>query len=75
MANTVVLVTNEERAARQDCVEQALASVRIEGLEPDEETKAIAERYVDGELTIWQMGEEIRAANARKYGSVHVPRD
>lgn len=61
-----------ERAARQDAIDQAMASVRLEGLEPSEEAKAIAMRFVDGELTIQQMGEEIRAMNARKHGPVHL---
>ena len=72
MTNTAALITDQERVARLDCIGQALASVRLEGLEPSEEAKAVFERFVSGELTIEEMGEEIRAMNARKYGPVHV---
>ncbi len=75
MTNTAALTTDQERAARQDCIGPALASVRLEGLEPSEEAKAVFERFVSGELTIDQMGQEIRAMNARKYGPVHVSGD
>jgi len=49
--------------------------VRLEGLEPTDAAKSIFERYVSGELTIEQMGAEIRALNAREFGPVHVSRD
>lgn len=45
------------------------------GLEPTDAAKSIFERYVSGELTIEQMGAEIRALNAREFGAVHVSRD
>jgi hypothetical protein len=63
---------DSERSVRQDAIDQALASVRLEGLEPTEEAMAIARRFAGGELTIAQMGEEIRALNARIYGPLHV---
>jgi len=40
-------------------VENALASVRIEGLEPSAEAKGIFERYVDGDLTLKEMGRAV----------------
>ncbi|MBM3764124.1 MAG: hypothetical protein FJW32_01920 [Acidobacteria bacterium] len=43
----------EQRALE---IENALASVRIEGLEPSAEALAIFERYVEGELTLEEMG-------------------
>jgi hypothetical protein len=70
-----VRITDEERHRRQAAIDQSLASVRLEGLEPSEDAKAIARRYIEGELTVIEMGEEIRALNARQFGSVHVSGD
>ncbi len=65
----------QERAEREARIERAIASVRLEGLEPTDGAKSIFDRYVSGELTIAQMGIEIRALNAREFGPVHVSRD
>ena len=65
-------LTDKERAERRASVSQSLASVRLEGLEPTAEAKAIFERYAEGELTLDEMGQEIQALNARQFGSVHV---
>jgi antitoxin VbhA-like protein len=70
-----VTITDQERAERQARIERATASVRLEGLEPTDAAKSIFGRYVSGELTIEQMGAEIRALNAREFGPVHVSRD
>ena len=66
-------ITEQQRAERLDEVRQALASVRLEGLEPGEDAHSIYQRYVDGELTLEQMGAEIQALHDRKYGPVPVP--
>jgi len=68
-------ITDRERVKRLEEVRQALASVRLEGLEPGEEAKAIFQRYVDGESTLDQMGEEIEALHEREYGPVHLSRN
>ena len=68
-------LTDKERAVRRARVERALASVRLEGLEPTDEAKAIYDRYVAGELTVDETAEEILALNARKFGPVHVSGD
>jgi hypothetical protein len=49
-------------------VSQALASVRLEGLEPGYEALSIYQRYVDGELTLEQMGAQVEALHDREYG-------
>ena len=59
-------ITDQERAARRFGVENAMASVRLEGLEPTDGAKAIFERYVSGELTMDEAGEAIRALHVRK---------
>jgi len=68
-------VTEKERVERQARIDRAMASVRLEGLEPTDAAKSIFDRYVSGELTIEQMGAEIRALNAREYGPVPISRD
>jgi hypothetical protein len=65
----------QEKAERLARIERATASVRLEGLEPTDAAKVIFERYVSGELTLEQMGTEIRALNAREFGPVHVSGD
>lgn len=61
-----------ERAQRKAAAEQALASIRLEGLEPTESAKAIVARYISGELTIEELVEEIRSLNAREFGPIHI---
>ena len=68
-------ITDQERVQRRARIERAIASVRLEGLEPTAAARAIFNRYVSGELTIDEMGAEIRALNAREFGPVHVSGD
>lgn len=68
-------VAENERAKRLDTVRQALSSVRLEGLEPGPEAHSIYHRYVEGELTLDQMGAEIDALHDREYGPVPVSRN
>jgi hypothetical protein len=68
-------MTDREKSERQARIERAIASVRLEGLEPTDAAKAIFQRYVAGELTIDEMGAEIRALNVREFRPVHVSRD
>ena len=72
---TMTPTIKQERAERQARIECAMASVRLEALEPMDEAKSIFDRYVSGELTIEQMGIQIRALNAREFGPVHVSGD
>ena len=54
---------------------RALASVRLEGLEPTEAAKSVFDRYVAGDLTTREVAAEIQALNAREFGPLHVPGD
>jgi hypothetical protein len=63
------------KAGRQARIKRAIASVGLEGLEPTDTATLIFDRYVSGELTIEQMGTEIRALNAREFGPAHVSPD
>jgi len=75
MSVGVTPITERERVERQARIERAIGSVRLEGLEPTDAAKSIFQRYVDGELTIEEMGAEIRALNAREFGPVHLSGD
>jgi Antitoxin VbhA len=75
MAGIVKPISEQERAVRRDCVEDALASVRLEGLEPSNGAKTIFDRYVAGDLTTDEMVAEIQALNAREFGPIHVSGD
>lgn len=75
MAGTIKPITEQERTARQARVARAVASVRLECLEPTEAAMAIFDRYVAGDLTTGEMAAEIRALNARQFGPIHVSGD
>jgi hypothetical protein len=44
-------IDEQERALRAKAVKYGFASVRMEGLEPGPEAEAIAQRFVEGELS------------------------
>jgi len=67
------ITTDRAREKRAREIENTLASVRMEGLEPSEEGKAIFQRYVEGELTIEEMGRAIDNLLHREYGPVRLP--
>ena len=75
MSANIKPITDRERAERQARIERAIASVRMEGLEPTDTARAVFDRYVSGDLTIEEMGTEIRELNAREFGPLHVSRD
>ena len=64
---------DHERAERALGMEDTLASVRMEGLEPSHQAKEIFQRYVDGELTLDEMGRAIDEHIDREYGPVRLP--
>jgi hypothetical protein len=70
-----VITTDRARTQRAREVENALASVRLEGLEPSDEAKAIFQRYVDGELTSEEKAKAFQEFLDREYGPVCVPRN
>ncbi len=67
--------SSEERAERARQMDNALAGVRLEGLEPGAEAAEIFERHVNGELTLSEMGEALDTLHDRDYGPVRLPRD
>jgi hypothetical protein len=66
-------ISAAERARRSRIYEEAVASVHLEGFELDEQTKALYERYINGELTLAEVGNAIDELNDREFGSVSLP--
>jgi len=54
-------ITAAERAKRVRIYEEALASLRLEGLNLDQATVALYQRYIDGELSLFEVGKAIDA--------------
>jgi hypothetical protein len=70
-----VTTPDRTRIQREKEVENALASVRLEGLEPSAEAKAIFQRYVDGDLALKEMGSAVDQLLDRQYGPVRLSRN
>ena len=68
-----IVTADRAREQRAREVENALASVRMEGLEPSEETTALFQRYVDGELTSEELDRAFAAYLDHEYGPVCLP--
>ena len=62
MAANRLRVSDRERAEREEHVANAVASVRLEGLEPTKGALEIFSRYIAGEITAHEMGAEIRSS-------------
>jgi hypothetical protein len=75
MAGIIKPITDEERTERRARVTRAVASVRLEGLDPTEAANAVFDRYVAGDLTTQEMAAEIQALIAREFRPIHVPGD
>ena len=70
-----VVTPDRARAQRAKEVENALASVRMEGLEISAEAQAMFQRYIDGELTSEELDSAFDKLFDRKYGPVRLPRN
>ena len=70
-----IITTGLTRTQRAKEVENALASVRMEGLEPSREALAIFQRYVDRELTSEELELAFDQLFDRKYGPVRLSRN
>ncbi len=70
-----VITADPVREQRAREIENALASVRIEGLEPSAQAKAIFQRYIDGELTSQGKAQAFQEFLDREYGPVCLPRN
>ncbi len=74
MALATKPITAAERARRTRVYEEALASVRLEGFELDEQTRALYQRYVNGELALAELGSGIDELNEREFGPLSLSR-
>jgi hypothetical protein len=70
-----VVTPDRTRTQRAREVENALASVRLEGLEPSQEAIAMFQRYVEGELTSEELDRAFDQFFDRKYGPVRLSRN
>jgi hypothetical protein len=70
-----VKTLDQTRIQREREVENALASVRMEGLEPSAEANDIFQRYVEGDLTLEEMGRAVDQLLDRQYGPVRLSRN
>ena len=70
-----VITTDRGREQRTRDIENALASVRMEGLEPSSKAKAIFQRYIDGELTANEKVKAFQEFLTNEYGPVRLPRN
>ena len=72
----MALTTLEQtRIQREREVANALATVRMEGLEPSVEALGVFQRYVAGELTLEEMGRAVDQLLDLQYGPVRLPRN
>jgi len=70
-----VTTLDQTRIQRQREVENALASVRMEGLDPSAEAKGVFQRYVEGDLSLKEMGRAVDQLLERQYGPVRLSRN
>ena len=74
MALAIHPIAAAERARRARVFDEALASVRLEGFDLDDKVKALYWRYIDGELTLAEVGREIDELDDREFGPVSLSR-
>jgi hypothetical protein len=70
-----ITTPDRTRTEREREVENALASVRMEGLEVSAEAQTMFRRYVDGHLSPEELDRAFDQYFDRKYGSVRLPRN
>jgi hypothetical protein len=68
-----VIISSRTREERAKEIDEALATGRLEGLEPSAGAAAIFQRYIEGELTAEQMRAVLDEYADREYGPVRLP--
>ena len=68
--NPVTPLEGQERLKRADDLRQTLASLRLEGLTPDDDTLAILEQHVNGDISLEEMGAALDGLHDRQFGSL-----
>ena len=72
-AARALVIPDVEREQRTSEAEHGLASVRLEGLEPTDDAKALFGRYVDGELSAAELECAFAILFNLKYGPIRLP--
>lgn len=72
-AARALVIPGVEREQRTREAEHGLASVRLEGLEPSDDAKALFGRYIDGELSAEELEGAFALLFDRKYGPIRLP--
>lgn len=67
-----VISADKAREQRAQRVESALASGRIEGLEPSPAASAIFQKYIDGAISLDLMRAELLAYADQEYGPLRL---
>ena len=75
MPTTATPISEQERVKREQALVSAIASLRIENLHLDDESKRIFQRHVDGEIGFEEFRAAIDDLNERRFGSVSVSRN
>jgi hypothetical protein len=70
-----VTTLDQARIQREREVENALATVRMEGLEISSEAQSIFRQYVDGDLSSEELDRAFDRYFDRKYGPVRLSRN
>ena len=70
-----VITSDRARTQRAREVENALASVRMEGLEISGEANALFQRYIDGDISSEELESAFDSYFDRRYGPVRSPRN
>jgi hypothetical protein len=71
----MAVIVEHDRAQRALAVENCLATVRLEGLEPSEASRVLYQRFVDGEITEGELDIAMAELLDRDYGSIRLPRN
>ena len=66
-----LVISAEEKARRQQVVESALSSLRLEGFEASSEALVIVEQFKRGEISLEEMGQAIDVR--LRHRPVHIP--
>jgi hypothetical protein len=75
MATTLIPISEQERAKREQALLATIANLRIEDLHVDDELKHIFQRHVDGEISDEELGAAIDELNERRFGPLPVSRN
>lgn len=75
MPATLIPISEQERAKREQALVATIANLRIEDLHLDDELKRIFLRHVDGEIGDDELGAAIDELNERRFGPLPVSRN